>query len=118
MNLQTDQASSFHKRAHIVIKDIMSQLGIDESKIKMAANFTETIKTIPPFAFSLIGIPQEKVSKTLNELEPFLKIVKDQEDPLLFIMSVPEDKMTYFINQVITRLEWVKNGNESGHPSE
>lgn len=96
---------SFHDRAAIVARDILQQIGLDEEKVRMITGMTSAITMLPP-----IG-PLAAAQNLVKEIEPILLIAQNNIDPGTYINQIPKEKIEYFLNQVITRLEWVKYGN-------
>lgn len=83
----------------------MREIGLDENKIRMISSMTSTLSMLPP-----IG-PLAQVQNIIKDIEPLLLTVQNNLDPGAYLKAVPQEKIEYFINQVITRLEWVKYGN-------
>lgn len=67
---------------------------------------TSTLSMLPP-----IG-PLGQLQKMIKDIEPLLFMAQDNLDPGVYLKSIPQEKIEYFINQIIARLEWVKYGNE------
>lgn len=95
----------FHDRAAIVARDILQQIGFDQDKIRMITSITSTLSMLPS-----IG-PLSQAQNIVKEIEPILLMIQNNNDPGTYIKAIPQEKIEYFINQVITRLEWVKYGN-------
>jgi hypothetical protein len=103
--LEQNQVISFHDRAAIVARDILQQIGLDEEKVRMITGMTSAITMLPP-----IG-PLAAAQNLVKEIEPLLLLAQNNIDPGAYIKAIPQEKIEYFLNQVITRLEWVKYGN-------
>lgn len=106
MNQLIEMESTFHDRAALVIRDILAQVGFDSNKLRMITQLAGTLSFLPA-----IG-PLAQLQGLLKDIEPLMLMAQEHDDPAYYLKAVPEEKILYFINQVITRLEWVKNGNE------
>lgn len=106
--MESNQDSLFHDRVAIVAKDILNQIGLNEEKIKKFSTLVGTINVLPSFG------PFAQMQTFTKEIEPLLLLVQDNIDPGDLLKKIPQEKIEYFLNQVITRLEWVKYGNQEG----
>jgi hypothetical protein len=106
INLPTQLVElSFHDRAAIVARDILVQIGVNDEKVRQLEMMTGLVNSLP--AIGQVG----KVQKILKDIEPLLSAVRSNSDPGYYIRAIPQERIEYFLNLVITRLEWIKNGN-------
>lgn len=103
---QLNKDSLFHDRATIVLRDILQQIGFNDDVLRSISSMVSIIEMLPP-----IG-PLSRVQPMLKDIEPLLMMVQRNSDPGAYIKQIPKEKIEYFINEIIARLEWVKYGNK------
>ncbi|KRW90914.1 hypothetical protein SD51_12140 [Alicyclobacillus tengchongensis] len=53
------------------------------------------------------------VKRQLESAGPILSMVQADQDPATYLRQVPRERMESVIDQMISRLEWVKYGEDS-----
>jgi hypothetical protein len=94
-----------------VARDVLNQLGIEQilNQIFGAAALVDMLpESIGPIQIK----PIAQIKQKIEPIKPILEMVRQNPDPGAYIKAIPEENILHFINQVITRLEWIKHGNE------
>lgn len=73
--------------------------------MRTIASATSIISMLP--SIGALG----QIQGVIKDIEPLMLMAQENSDPGTYLKAIPQEKIEYFINQVIARLEWVKYGN-------